>query len=855
MGCITVVIGLAAFVMSIVVKTVLLSSVKSGLYQMRFINNAKQVHDCEHFILGDATCPGKRFEAWAMVSDAKYETCMREGAPASKSLSAASKWCGQGDPGCHKPEVCKSGEKHIYHFFSVQNPTEVLLGHKAELQESEPVSILKSVDKVQIDTSQLESSGTIEWSEAYRFQMADKSKHDESISTESLNQVLVLPNTAMFATITKNGKKVNSDTVMYLIAAAQFYTGFQGKVDQMTASLPLREFFSGPSSINFQTLVKDQFRSGRFTLALGEILASPSCNLLMPLLTAGMNSAIPAEVASQLLCHERYRGNIGLSAFSSLLKAAKLSVNPSQSPFFYEFEKGCRSKSDRPSLTCYLSTVCPYPEASPEYEACKRPSLSEDFTDKLFDFFSRISEDPPLFAKDAALGFLTSSCRVGGGLKLDPPSLCEDLIAQLMLIGRSAVTVNNPKWNELKLAYGWSSSLDSEIASKVIPYFIKGSVASLMGYGLNKPNKDPLTGGPLGPQLWVNSLMENGAVSAFTKGPFVQQVSSIHGNKGLNFFISAHGKTQSCAFDLGCMNPIPLPFDGHTCRAVPGDCEPVAVEGHGPGFFPGRLFGPVEDSHSMFLPEMFLKGNFRISQKDTEWIQSLRVDKYSIDSINFQLHGCNNFSKTSRGVDCDSPAGTKDIGFHSSYEVKMDPRFLRLPLYASFPWFQPLVESPPHSGGVYDPASKVRMIPCKSCPSSRSFSSELWTEPETGAHVYGSQKLQVNVRFRPDAVTRNVDLLLPVFWVDRADQAAPYQAAKLALIQSLPKTFNIIFAVLLAFGILMLLAGAYMVRKSFIMRRSASVFSWKNNQINRTNSAGEADSTLSSSGPQPLTSV
>jgi hypothetical protein len=467
-------------------------------------------------------------------------------------------------------------------------------------------------------------------------------------------------------------------------------------------------------------------------------------------------------------------------------------------------------------------------------------------------------------AKGTAITFLTKDCRAGSAtLKNAPARVCLDLKAQLMLIGRSAVTVNNPKWKNIKKAYGYSSSpLDSEIAEKVIPYFIKGTVGTLMGYGLEKPLKDPLTGGFLGPQLWVNSLLDNGTATSFAKGPFVQQVSSMHNDKGLNYFVSVNGKSQSCAFDFGCMNADS--FDGHTCQAVPGQCQPETVAGHGAGFFPGRLFGAVDDVQTMFLPEMFVKGDFRIARRDQGWIENLRVDKYNLEKINFQLHGCSSTSG-SRGVDCDAPTGTKDVGYQSSYDAKLDPRYLHLPLYASFPWFHPVV-APNTQAGVYDPASKISMIPCKSCPSERSFASELWTEPETGAHVYGSQKLQLNVRVRsPQTATTTIDLLLPMFWLDRSDAAAPYQAAKLAAIQSIPRTFNIIFGVLLATGILMFVAGAYMARKGFTMRRAVGLKSAENSKAltgpdaDRSSTAGEeADSTLeskSSAGPQPLISA
>lgn len=890
------IVGLLMFVIAIVAKTAVYKSLTKAIYSMRYIDGAKNKEGCDVMILGDAACGSKQFEAWSMSSKRKYDTCMAGESPESKSLSMASRWCPAGESGCNKPDSCTPGEKQVFHLFSVLNPVGVLRGEKAEMQELEPIKMTKQVDKVEIDKGDLETKGVLEWKEAYRWTLTDP--RDEAL----LDQVVVMPNPAMFSVVSDpSGDRVSTHAISHIIAAASFYAKFQEIITNMTRTTSIRTWFTGASAINFDSLVRDQFRAGTFTLALGEILASPACPLFVPLLSSAMKSRIPVEVSVAVMCHSGYRNNIGLSAFSHLLKASKLHVHPWDSPFFYEHEKGCPTKSDRTTYACNLDQLCP-PDM-PERAACMQPSLSEDEAEALFMMFTEI--DSLVFSdkKDDAdtyklitmvKNFLTKSCLANATQVGASPEICASLIEQLVKVGKTALTVNHPLWDKkVKAGFGWSTNpLDSEIASKVIPYFYKGTVRDLMGYGLEKPKKDPM-GGRFGPQLWVNSIKEDGSYSAFTKGPFVQQVSSKHGHEGLNYFVSVNGLKASCAFDFGCMTQ--KGFSGRHCHHVAGQCEPDSATGYGNGYIPGRIFGDEEYGTNrfhingakkwMFMPEFFIKGEFTQTQTSAVWREGLEVDKWTLSDINIKNKVCDS---NGREMDCESPKDTKNLGYHLSYDVTMqDPRTLYVPMFASFPWFSEVVQSRHH--GAYDPLSKLKITPCRSCPNNRDFSTQVWTEPETGAHVFGTQKLQVNMRLSTSVAAQSripgttgatidtakvilgqdIDILLPMFWVERYDTASPYHAAKLAALQSLPRTINIIFGVLLSFGLLFIAGAALLIRKGLLLRKSQRkpLFDGEDSvkpgsyarpgfDTGRASTVEELTETSNSScGPQALTSV
>lgn len=800
---------------------------------MRYIDGPEDHGSCDALIVGDIGCSGKRLEAWSMASTHKENICLSSQDPSSRALAALSRWCNEGEPGCGDKKIaCKQGEKYLFHFFSVLNPLEVLNGSNADLQEMDPIRITKATDKINIDTSRLESMGSIQYGEASRFTLTDP--RDEGL----LDQVVVMPNPAIFgAAFNGLGDRVSGEAIAYVMAAGLFYSGFQKKIDMMTSSVAVRHWFSGNTAVNLDTIAMDQFRAATFTLALGELFASPACPLLLPVMAAGLNSPFPTDIVVRLMCHDGYRANVGFSALSPLLAASKISFTPRDAPFFYEYEKGCVDKSDKRSNACYLATVCPYPVGTDEYIACEKPTLSESYTRSLFNQFRTWADEPrvaPMYVRD----FLIRGCSAGSESVSD--KVCDQLIQQLLRVGRASYTVNNPKWREMREAYGWDH--DNDMANKLIPYFFNGTVRSLTGFGTSKPAKTP-EGTKLGLQLWVDSLHPNGTTTDFTNGPYsVAVTSDTAPGTGMEFrttsVLSNDKMTHTCTFDFGCMLSQEYQSRGK-CMHVPGQCDPEKVEGQSAGFTHPRLFddGSRASTQTMFDPENFVKATFELTSTDQQW-GALRVDVWSLTGIGFKTHNCNNKANvTSRGVDCDSPRGTKNIGYHLAEKIikEMSARSAFVPFYLSFPWFTRQVPVPVE--GLYDPMSKVNIRPCPSCPATRDFGSRIYTEPETGTHVHGSSKIQLNIRLHSNiaqasrlpgtkgrdlralssTIPSDVDILIPLFWMDRYDAAAPYQAAKLAAIQSLPRTINIIFGVLLAFGLLLMASGAFMIRRGFFL--------------------------------------
>ena len=858
-------LGIGLFIASVVIKATLLPSVTRGIDRLRFIDDSVDDDQCEVALLGDLPCPSKRLKALAKSSAEKFETCMSDSQPESKALASVTRWCGRGDPGCDKPNVCKQGDKFVYHFFSVLNPLDVLEGRPAQLKEMEPIRITKLTDKVDMNISKIRSEGRLSFKEASMYTLTEP---DDDVL---LDQVITVPNPAMFSVTFDNGRnRASSESFHYIGAAAIFYSKFEATVRNMTSSIPAREWFDGSTAINLDTLIIDQFISGEFTLALGELLASPACPRLVPLLAKGLNATLPTDVAIAMMCHDGYRNNIGFSVFGPLLKASKISFTPKDAPFFYEFDKGCADASDRPANSCYLNRMCPQPVGSSEHAACIAPSLDRMYVESLFEDFRSWSNK--LASKsggsvgealDQIRSFLLGDCRTRRNLRPASSAICDKLIEQLQRLGRSALTTNNPKWKDVKKSAGWD--LDNDSALKLYPYFFNGTIRDLMGFGFEKPRKDA-NGMQIGPQMWVSSLYENGTASAFTNGPYVIAVSSNSGDVNKYTEVSVNvGKdrpavfTQSCAFDSGCMQSNLFESRG-MCQATPGVCQPEAVGGQPVGFIPPRMFlkREVQRSHTIFDPDTFVKAEFSREATEHEW-GPLKVHKWQLNSINFALHSCEATGHgVARGIDCDSPRGAKNIGYHLSYKIPhSSPRDLFVPMYLSHPWFK----GSSLSAGTYDPMDKLKIIPCDSCPADRDWSSYLYTEPETGTHVLGTTKMQMNIRLSSNmaeksrlhgtkgqnrrslktAVPGNFDLLIPLFWMDRYDHAPLYQAAKLAAIQSLPRTINVMFGAFLSAGLILTAIGGWIINKARKDRRRAKFLLESRESLKPQQSLGESD--------------
>ena len=825
-GGIVAFVGVVCFIASIVVKTALFDSVKRGIYSMRFIDDPTEVSGCENMVLSDATCSGKRFEAWSMSSNEKHAMCMSDSAPLSKVKGAASKWCSVGyDEGCSKPGGCVPGQSYDFYFFSVSNPLEVMDGHPAEMVEMEPVRFIKSVDRVDIDTSDLSIGGVISWKEAHRYELADESRR------WLLDQEVVIPNPAMFGSALRysDGLHVAADAVTYLVAAATFYTKMQEMINTKAKLLErilppqLREqmvLFSGRSRIDFSKFVQDQYHRGTFALAFGAIANTPICPALFRAVTELFGNPLPDEISEASVCSSIFEDNIGFSMFTPLTKSFRISFSPSDSPFFYEFEKACHTFNSFPDYACYLRDVCP------EGGDCLNPLLTTADANALFELFTNLG-NPDTLNLEHAIGFLAKCSARGYVLER---SKCDLVREQLMRVGRSVyATSNNPLYRKLLQEYGWSkNTLDLETAKRAFPYFIKGTIAELTGFGLYKPRRDSVSKSPIGPQMLVNTLFTNGTSTGYSYGPVGVFLGSNAGDK-VGKFAHVKGRLFGCAYDSGCRAQREyFESDGETCVPDEVKCLPEIVRnGHDAGFFKGSIF---EDESrptrvSMFMPEMMMSGEFVKKESNAEWINGLRVDKWELDRIPAMAQ--RNCQETrpgfSRAIACDSPVGTLNIGHQLAAELERPLKGKRLmgPLtvlpsaYASFPHYL---------------AANVQITACKSCASNRDFTIRIYTEPETGAQVLGNQKIQVNVRVSPNNgpgwstkglfMKEDLDVFVPVFWMNRFDQAAPFQATKLAQLQSLPKTVNIVFGSLLALSLILAACAVWMLKRAQYLKRA-----------------------------------
>ena len=141
---------------------------------------------------------------------------------------------------------------------------------------------------------------------------------------------------------------------------------------------------------------------------------------------------------------------------------------------------------------------------------------------------------------------------------------------------------------------------------------------------------------------------------------------------------------------------------------------------------------------------------------------------------------------------------------------------------------------------TYDPLDKLIIHPCDSCPTDRDFMTFLWTDPQTGAHVRGSQKIQLNVRVsanpaaitqlpnNQDAVVSNgstivapgTDVMIPMYWIDKYDVAAEYQRNQVAFVQSVPSVFTTVFWVGLCVGLVLLGLAGFLLWRGLALRRA-----------------------------------
>ena len=822
-------IGLLLVILAGLSKTVLYDMVIGGIYNARFIDNTYQTESCSTMFLGDITCPGMRFQGWSMSSKDKFETCMSGGAPSSKSLSGAAKWCEDGSRGCKKPGSCRPGSKHAFYMFSVLNADEVLQGYPAEVKEMEPISVLKRSDKFGIDKELWNSEGIAKWSENSTWELLDESQ------APLLEQVIVVPNPVAFVSL-PSSSGMSSENVVYLAAAASFYAKLQEMIDTNVAAFAgiLPKLFGGSSAINVGTLVQDIYRDGSPLVKLGAVFANAdNCRMLINLATTFLNLKGSAEFFVMMMCTDAYTDNVGLSAYAKVLELAKIRVTPEDGMFFYEYEKNCRELNEKPSYLCKKNVICPDPATR---DACLAPSLSELDVTRLFSLFSKLYKD--MTANVDELVKFVESCEIQGHV-IQPISLCKMVIEQLQKAGHAAIFSANPQGDAVMAAYGWT---DRSVAAQMIPYFINGTVGQIMDFGsIQGLPKDPITQQQLGIRGWSNK----------TEATFSRhQVSSKFGYKGLNYYKSAMGMDHSCAFSYRCMTQASFLLDGKTC--VSDDtCRPSSAEGYEVGTIPGYFFGDekfgtrdfhgIGKSKTLFVSDLFVQANFTQVHTDLDW-GNIRVDVWNVSGVGMRTENCDALDPMDRGIDCASPAGTINIGYNAIYSTGSTPNNKVLPLYSSYPHFQHVTPDNKRLEKVsYDPLTRLKIFACDSCPKQRDFATYLYTDPETGTHVKGSQKIQLNMRFsaNPSSLTgfpnkvsppaingspiikANTDLVLPLYWIDKFDSAADYQKDQIAFVQSLPRTFNIVFWVALWVGILALALGGLLLWRGLVLRKAA----------------------------------
>ena len=79
------------------------------------------------------------------------------------------------------------------------------------------------------------------------------------------------------------------------------------------------------------------------------------------------------------------------------------------------------------------------------------------------------------------------------------------------------------------------------------------------------------------------------------------------------------------------------------------------------------------------------------------------------------------------------------------------------------------------------------------------------------------------------AVPVNMDIMIPVYWIDKYEVAAQYQKDQVESVQTLPSTFNTVFWVSLWIGIVMLAVGVLLLWRGLKLRQIARAELLRNN--------------------------
>ncbi|EER17610.1 hypothetical protein Pmar_PMAR023527 [Perkinsus marinus ATCC 50983] len=724
-----------------------------GINYGRFIDNTYQTTDCENMVAGDATCGGKAYDAWLMSSDELYNTCMSDQEPSSSAVALDSAWCDASSDDCSK-DMCQKGMQYDYYAYNLTNPEEVLKGAKPIVQELTPVHTAMSITKNEssVDTDLWDKEGIAHWEEKDEYVFF---KDDE---TDLMNRKVTVGNFALLSNLEVADMFLNPiemiETVggimAYHVMSNNFVDGY-GNLSATTREAIEKEYKTPVSAI------KDQYFEGGLAKALG---------------AANGDS-----------------GELSLQPFADLFGTRSDMVLPTvMGSDYFGFAFGCPAKQDRSTGSCHL-------DSSNEDDESLAESIDSTFsTGAKKALWNLIYGTEISDTKSVLTALLQLKMMV-------KPNELKAFLTQMRYAGSYAL-YNLPWLRHSLLPVTDPSSDKYDSDYDYYPRFVKLTVGELLGFQ-DQSKVDKVTGMPL-----------TMALSA-TTNPVTEQyrASFVEDWKGLYYFKMSNGLEYNCAFDPDCMAQDEFKANG-TC--TPDDkCHPNYAAGFDVKYVPGTLNGHgTNDYHKvgaidkMFVSPVFSTAQMKLSKKDQDY-NGANIDIWDLADLAFRNENCDGSGDDSRGIDCDSPYLTLNLGTFSSPK----PNLVRTPIYASLPHFYQVDGS--SSVKNWYPGDRVDT---KSCSGSeecddpeRDFNCQMWTEPITGALLKGALKLQMNVMMPPAANTESGKLtdevLIPAVWVDEHQLAYPYQIDSIKQLQAAPGLFELVMWLGIAFGIVFVLCA------------------------------------------------
>ena len=739
--------------------------------QARHIDSTFSASGCSDDNLGDLNCGASRFAAWNLTASERRDICLSDEEPQSRAFKSVTGWCSSSEPGCNKSSDCEQGHTLHYYLFSVINPEEVMEGVKPEIQEIEPIGIRKIQHKLFVDEGRWNAEGIASWDETYEYSLLYPNQ------STLLNKTIIIPNPFMTGRLDKktpSGHYIEVEHVTYVIAAAHGYILAKAALDisfldNRVVTPILRKYMPDIVEGNFFQRLYSQglTLSSSLTALLADFDRCVAFinEMRLPSTGRGPLGFGPAASLGMLLCSPAYLGE----ASAAVLERIN-GFTLADSFTFYEFQLGCPEKGDPETGSCRADTICGGDAQ------CAAPKLTETVTGQLFAFFDQLKAASPDDARDMAVRLL-SDCEAGTGFILSP-DICEAVGEQLIRVGRVFMYKSKEAGAEVPERSGFEKD-DRAIVSihkRLFPYFLQTTVGQAMGLS------DVGVMTPIGDRTFNYSLA-NPPVHPWRMS---QQVSSRYGHEGLGWWVEARNMTHACHYDRRCTMQPTWEANG-TCIASLDGCQPNTAAGYDSAMLPAPAFdtghadhGRIGANFPIFVSDFFLKAQVELTAQNRPW-RGARVNLWRLRNIHGRTENC---GAAIEGLDCDSPMNTVHVGAFTS------PRRGFVPAtYASPPHFTNM--SSKETDGrrpTYDPADKITILPCKSCPKDRQFATELVTEPELGTALQGVRRLQINTRFTPARISgrlpRGTDLLLPLFWVEQFQTAKEHQVAAIAALQT-----------------------------------------------------------------------